>query len=248
MQKHHKLQLGLLVILVLVLVVIAQPAFALSTACGQLNGISYQDTAGTFLGTREFNAGETLFYVYRAHKGSSPDSVTLYVDGNPVDSSGMPGRVSYTFPSSDDYTVHTSVKGGTVDYVMWCPVLGGGSSQLVVPPCQSILDSRVNDLPERDCGAPVAIYHDSAIKVYGIDAASGVGQLNVDISQATIESVDIPPDVPVLLGQGKHSGSGIDIYLYRLPTGEFQLNTHYQEGKAYIFIWDEDGNAYHQAA
>jgi hypothetical protein len=114
------------------------------------------------------------------------------------------------------------------------------------PPAMNLFDGRINDHQGRDVAAPVAIYEGS-IKVYGIDPASGDGWLDVDISAETIESVGIPTDAPVLLGQGKNHYTGIDIFVYRLPTGEFQLNTHYHDGKPYIFAWDTEKNKWHFA-
>lgn len=114
------------------------------------------------------------------------------------------------------------------------------------PPAMNLFDGRVNDHQGRDVAAPVAIYEGS-IKVYGIDPASGDGWLDVDISPEIIESVGIPADAPVLLGQGKNHYTGIDIFVYRLPTGEFQLNTHYHDGKPYIFAWDEEDHKWHFA-
>ena len=58
----------------------------------------------------------------------------------------------------------------------------------------------------------------------------------------------MPTTTPVLLGQGRHDVTGMNIAVYRLSTGEFQLNTQYQEGKPYIFVWDENGNRYHLAS
>ena len=110
----------------------------------------------------------------------------------------------------------------------------------------NLFDGRVNNLQDLDVAAPVAIY-DGSIKVYGIDPISGDGWLDVDISQEQIDTVGIPADVPFLLGQGKNHYTGIDIFVYRLPTGEFQLNTHYADGKPYIFAWDTEYHKWHFA-
>lgn len=114
------------------------------------------------------------------------------------------------------------------------------------PPAMNLFDGRINNFQDRDVAAPVAIYEGS-IKVYGIDPVSGDGWLDVDITKETIEAVGIPADVPALLGQGTNHYTGIGIFVYRLPTGEFQVNTHYHDGKPYIFAWDGDGGKWHFA-
>jgi hypothetical protein len=115
------------------------------------------------------------------------------------------------------------------------------------PPAMNLYDGRFNNFQDQDVAAPVAIY-DGSIKVYGIDPISGDGWLSMDISKETIDATGIPTDTPALLGQGQNHYTGIDIFVYRLPTGEFQINTHYADGKAYIFAWDEDGSKWHFAA
>jgi hypothetical protein len=115
------------------------------------------------------------------------------------------------------------------------------------PLALNLLDGRVNNVQDKDVAAPVAIYNGS-ILVYGIDPETGEGSLDVQISESQIEAVGVPTDAPVVLGQGKNAFTGIDIYVYRLPTGEFQVNTHYADGKAYIFLWDADGSKWHQAS
>lgn len=108
----------------------------------------------------------------------------------------------------------------------------------------NLLDGRFNNVQDKDVAAPVAIYGDG-IQIYSIDPETGDGWLDVHITQQMIDEIGVPTDEPVLLGQGTNHYTGIDIFVYRLPTGEFQINTHYAHGTPYVFVWDAEGSRYH---
>ncbi len=61
------------------------------------------------------------------------------------------------------------------------------------------------------------------------------------ISDETIAAVGIPSQATVL-GSATHPYSGQSVTVYRLPSGEFQLNTAYADGKPYIFVWSADAS------
>jgi hypothetical protein len=91
------------------------------------------------------------------------------------------------------------------------------------PLAQNLLDGRFNNFQDRDVAAPVAIYL-NPLKVYGIDPVSSDGWLALDISDAEIEAAGVPDDAPIVLGRAFNHYTGIEIAVYRLTTGDFQLN------------------------
>lgn len=87
-----------------------------------------------------------------------------------------------------------------------------------------------------DRAAPVAIYCQSyGIQVYDIDGFTGKGSNLpiISLSYEEVSAMGVPTDAPLLLGQ-----SG-DTTLWRLTTGEFQVNAYYEvEWKPWAFLWD----------
>lgn len=83
-----------------------------------------------------------------------------------------------------------------------------------------------------DAGAPVAVYcHDYGIDVYSINADSH-GTLAFTATNEEIEAVGDSPEVNTLIDAFGN------IRLYRLTTGEFQINAGPDaEGKEYVLIW-----------
>lgn len=88
------------------------------------------------------------------------------------------------------------------------------------------------------CGRPVAIYAGS-LEVWGIDPATGKGELAFELSDAQIAEVGIPDAEPALIAEGINPFTQAAIHVFRLPTGEFQLNTWYVGGKPYAVKWAE---------
>ena len=87
------------------------------------------------------------------------------------------------------------------------------------------------------CGRPVAVYTGS-LEVWGIDVNTGMGVLAFEVTDEQIEAVGVPEAAPVVLAQGVNPFTFWPITVYRLPTGEFQLNTYYWDGKPYVIIWE----------
>lgn len=86
-----------------------------------------------------------------------------------------------------------------------------------------------------DAAAPVAVYcQDYGIDIYGINADS-TGTLAFTASNEAIEAVGEAPEVNTLIAEEGN------VRLYRLTTGEFQINAGPDaEGKEYVLIWDDD--------
>jgi len=108
------------------------------------------------------------------------------------------------------------------------------------------LDGRLNDDPSKDCAAPVAIYADP-LRIYAIDPQSGVGQMAIELTGGEVDMVGIPAE-NTLLKHAHNPYSGQEISIYRLTTGEFQVNTTYADGKSYIVVWNTEGTLYHIAS
>lgn len=106
------------------------------------------------------------------------------------------------------------------------------------PVCYELLgnDGRLNS---NDCAAPIAIYL-APLQIYGIDPSSSEGTVMLNISDESIEELGIPAS-NTLLGEAVNSFMGQTISVWRLSSGEFQLNTYYADGKPYILIWGEGG-------
>ncbi|MBZ0315388.1 MAG: hypothetical protein K8L91_03145 [Anaerolineae bacterium] len=98
----------------------------------------------------------------------------------------------------------------------------------------NIYDGRLNT----DAGAPAIVYPGS-IRIFAYDPVNCVSELVLTISDETIESVGVPAENTVL-GRATNPFSNHAIVVYRLTTGEFQMNTSYADGKLYIFAWNED--------
>jgi hypothetical protein len=110
-----------------------------------------------------------------------------------------------------------------------------------------INDSRLNGGVDVDCAAPVAVYsQDDGFSVYGINPSNSQGVLALLITSGDIDDVGVP-DVNTLLAEGTISSTGQSIHIYRLTSGEYQLNTFYADGKPYIIAWDDAGNVRHIA-
>ncbi len=104
-------------------------------------------------------------------------------------------------------------------------------------------DGRLNQ-SDLDQAAPVAIYL-HPLRVYAIDPATGGGSFLLEIGDEAIAAAGVPATGYVLLAQGVHPATGQPVAVYRLNTGEFQLNTLDGQGNPYVVIWDAGGALYH---
>ena len=96
-----------------------------------------------------------------------------------------------------------------------------------------------NSLNARHCGRPVAIFaQNGGFAIYGVDINTGWGSLASTITAGQIDEVGIPTDGPVVVAEGQNPYNHQPFTLYRLPGGEFQLNTYYWNGKPYAVKWE----------
>jgi hypothetical protein len=129
--------------------------------------------------------------------------------------------------------------GGSV----WIDISAGTAPAAPVPaaaPAQLDVfnpgDDRINDHAV-DRSAPVAVYCQSyGIQVYDVDGITGKGSLLpvISLSNEEVDAMGVPTDAPLLLAQAG------DTTLWRLPTGEFQVNAYYDmEWKPWAFVWND---------
>jgi hypothetical protein len=101
----------------------------------------------------------------------------------------------------------------------------------------SATDNWINSSPG-DLTLPVAIYPGS-IEVFSIDPSTGEGMLTLRVNNEQIEAAGVPSISQgfVLLAKGLHPATRRDVAVYRLATGEFQLNTWNWDGSPYQVVW-----------
>lgn len=98
-------------------------------------------------------------------------------------------------------------------------------------------DGRVNNNISKDVAAPVAVYTDPFV-VRAIDPFTGDGHVVMTLSDNDL-NVD-QQDTPVIVAEALNPFTNSPITLYRLPTGEYQINTFQTDGKLYAIIWNSD--------
>lgn len=161
--------------------------------------------------------------VARAVQAVAPDGtvlISLTVTGNPSELliSAQPSDVvlrSSGFDSDD-------------------PACGSGS--FIAPP--HLQDGRINSRTALDIAAPVAVYpgSDEAFYIYVIDPTNGNGFRLLELDQDRVDEVGIPAQ-NTLLASDRDPYTGFMVYIYRLSSGEFQINAQYPDGKEYTIIW-----------
>lgn len=233
------------------LLIFRDRALAASAACDQIEAYG-TPTANdwTIPLSSALQPGDHISIDVGSVSGSSATSATLQVGGTDVATSGVPGTLSYTVTSAgaDSVRVYTAPYGEVVVIGWGCGSAPSSKSDTVeksIPQCANLFDGRINNQPNMDCAAPVAIYGGS-ITVYAINPTTGRGTFAFRATDGQIEAVGIP-GTNTLLGQATNPASGQLIMLHRLTTGEFQVNAWYPDGKPYVFVWDENGNKYHLA-
>jgi len=156
-------------------------------------------------------------------------------------------RAAFTAPEAGTYTINVWNWPSTLSTASVEPLEDGEEGGLIHTivertfwveeaaegvPC-NIGDGRLNP----HCGAPVAIYPGS-YDIYAIDPATSEGDLVLHLSDEEIEAAGVPTTAPIVLDTVSNPFSGQPITVYRLTTGELQLNTYYADGKPYIVRWE----------
>jgi hypothetical protein len=151
-------------------------------------------------------------------------TVTLTYPAQPVGSVLIITVSTFTSVSSD--AVAVSCVGG-----------GEGSAAPLCP------DGRINEF---DC-EPVAIYPVRDEDRYGIEVwiieaeEKGIGRFGFFVSSADLDALPDNPEAPILVAESKDGFAK----LYKLPTGELQVNAGPDyEGKMFVFTLEDFPNTY----
>ncbi|MBI5666705.1 MAG: hypothetical protein HZC41_01745 [Chloroflexi bacterium] len=161
--------------------------------------------------------------------------------------SAVPGQHVYDIPQTTSLYLNIGNdldSDGTIAISVGCTVIrAANSSQAAAPLPANLLDGRINNTV-LDVAAPIAIYNTG---IYAVDPQTGEGRLAVQLPDDS-ES-DQTADENVLLVEGTNPFTGLPIRIYRLTTGEIQLNTFYADGKPYVVVWQHDSpeTLYHLA-
>ncbi len=105
-------------------------------------------------------------------------------------------------------------------------------------------DGRVNNRAHRDCGAPIAVYmSDSEITILAYDPS--ITNKPEQFIMRVPRDNNIPTAGNVVLEQTTNPINGQFVVLSRLTTGEWQVNTAFDNGDGYIFAWYTGQDVYH---
>ena len=107
------------------------------------------------------------------------------------------------------------------------------SGQIGLENCQGgkIGDGRLNDGSDQ-LAAPVAVYDtDQGLDVYLINPENGNGDKIFTVTDDEVAKVDDEPIINTMLDGAK------GVVLYRLTSGEFQINATNFDGSLYVFDW-----------
>jgi hypothetical protein len=108
------------------------------------------------------------------------------------------------------------------------------------PPCPAVFDGRINNDPSWDCAPPVAVYcsTDAAFDIYRINWETSRGWLILRVTQAQIDRVGVPSRANVTIARAQPRVGTNGLIVSRLTTGEFQVNTWWDDGKPYTIAWE----------
>jgi hypothetical protein len=196
--------------------------------------------SGTSSGTVLAGSSASYLVILNFNSIATPDpwsfvvQIDTFVAGNPQD------RATATIScpvGAGPFTV-TPISSIDISVLPSVPIA-------VAPVC--ITDSRINGLVDVDCAAPVVVFREgNGWHIYGINPDNAQGILIIALSEAQIAAIGIP-DVNTLLDEAIIASTGQSVQVYRLSSGEYQLNTFYADGKPYIVVWDDEGNVRHLA-
>jgi hypothetical protein len=114
----------------------------------------------------------------------------------------------------------------------------------------SVIDGRINNKRGIDCASPIVIFAPSepaSVDIYSFDPATGSSYMEIRMTMEEIEALGVPTDAHQLLAEATNRFTGQSIRLYRLTTGELQVNSAYADGKPYVVAWPAElpGALYH---
>lgn len=199
--------------------------------------------AGATVGTWNFtmvcqDEGWGLFVGGSNSGDADTPTVHFYADGEEKANAIIPAHTSdYLVVGFSTHNVSATVEGSSKVYHCFDSESAPAEEEHERPPtcAELVADNRVNS---DDCGSPVAIYLGS-LEVYSINPETGEGVLDLRVSDEVLEHSTVP-EVNMLLAEGVNSFNGQPITVWRLSTGEFQVNSTNPDGSPYVFIWSAD--------
>jgi len=203
----------------------AQPAHALSAS---VVTFSLNCTGGTVSVTNTV-AGSYVFTV-ATNSGFYPQIVSIVVGSTPPQT--LTQSFTYPTPLSAGTILYSDVvllptSGPNVEVSYFSGSCSGTATSLLFP------DSRLNQDPGQTvtayCQNGGGIYTGGTLSVYTIDPVTSKGVFAFNVTPAEIAAVPAKPAVDTVI----KSGSGAT--LYRLTSGELQLNRPEPSGKMYAF-------------
>jgi hypothetical protein len=212
---------------------------ALSIGCNYFDPPRFfnETSSATFSNSLPLNAGERL-----AIQATYTGQINIDIIQFPVSQSyvnvvtGWNTPSTYTFtvpplPQNANYQLRITFASSapTVEFSIGCEAAPAAPPEAPVP--AMFTDGRINPHP----GAPVAMWcqEDDGLVVYGIDANSQ-GYLSLYAPPDLIASVPAFPDANTLIATGANG-----VRLYRLSTGELQVNAPASDGKEYVYLWND---------
>jgi hypothetical protein len=203
-----------------------------------------------FAADLSFYAGDTLRFTFTLAAGTTSANVsirepinTIIVGPETLDASTEPVMLTWIVPADGDYrawAVNAHTSDGPVNVVVEC-------LNYIEPPepepeltlCE-FTDGRIN---RYDCDASAVIYHEGdSVAVYAVHPDTSRGERVLRIPLETILEQGVPENEHLLLAEMIHPQTGFLLTLWRLTTGELQLNTYLRDGKPYVIVWQIGGN------
>ncbi|MCB9451344.1 MAG: hypothetical protein H6672_07880 [Anaerolineaceae bacterium] len=207
-------------------------------------GYLFLDTVGTIEISLDVPATDVWFSYFYYGVCSGTGSVELFLGSVLVDSQIRPGcsTQGYSQTATFDRLVISTGSTGINRLLITGYMVFTFPDAAVIPSSPDVQfepgDERINHAIE-DRAAPVAIYCEAhGIQVRRIDPATGIGidPPAINLFYDDIEVAGIPTERNLLLTENE------GVALYRLTTGEFQvniLNANPYEYKWYVFVWDQ---------
>jgi hypothetical protein len=217
----------LLVVLLLSLFAVSSPVHAASPGCAAVDFTLVNGSFARPIIAMHFNAGEKIVYTVTS-SAIQLASIKIYdltnhhtviENANP---SGLTETLSYTIPASGNYQFA----------FLWSLIHGGHTTVTATTSCSGpgqagevplFTDGRINT----DAAQTASIYcANGGITVYAV--VDSVGHLAFKATKAELAAVPAKPAKNTLIT------SGLNVSLYRLTTGQFQINAP----DDYVFTWN----------
>ncbi len=231
-----KLLFALSLLLSFAMAAFAGPTLAAVDGCDLLNDSYYDSFSGvdhvTINQPLYFEAGDEITVL-------SQEDMHLYLPigvqvASWFEENGFV-KISYEVPTSGTYAGLEVITGGK-DSDVWlfsCERDGGSEAG---QPCGAVLDGRLNNRPDLDCGAPVAAYSADLLDIFAVNSRTGDGHMLYRVDPESL----VASGANRTLWQGTNPYNGTPVIVSLLATGEVQVNAFYADWKPYTIAWPAD--------